>query len=290
MSALLALPLAAGGQRPAYDPQSVGWSRLELEATKFFMTARSEVVLATRPAAEAAADLIAPGKGRGLAPRGAESGRIDIRSRFLGRDSRVRFWFDPGDARALQRSSYDRSKKRRRHRTYRYTGGGVFSRTLRPAGGEEGRPHGRWTDVQDKYFATSRQRGRAAVTEAAGLLYLVPAGDFRFPGDSARVSVFTRGKVREVDVTVTGRERLRVDYVEVSGGRERSVRGTVDALRVAVRPRAAAGEERPDFKLLGLEGDIDIYLEPRSRAPLLVSGRIPGAGRVRLRLQRAVLD
>ncbi len=285
----LALPVLAGGGRAAYRPESVGWSRLELEATKFFITARSEVRLGVRPSAEAAADLIAPGEGRGLAPRSGDSGRIDIRTRFLGRDSRARFWFDPGDARALQRSSHDVSKKRLRHRTYRYTAAGVFSHTLRPREGEEGRPYARWTNVQDKVVPFANDRGRPVVTEAAGLLYLIPAGDFRAPGDKARVRVFTRGKVREVDVAVTSRERIRVDYVEVSGGGERQVQEEVDALRLSVRPRATEGEGETDFKLLGLEGDIDIHLEPDSRALLQVSGKIAVAGKVRLRLKRAEL-
>ena len=286
----LALPLLAGGGRAAYDPARVGWSRLELEATKFFITARSEVELAVRPSAEAGAELIAPGQGRGLAPRGGHSGRIDIRTRFLGRDSRARFWFDPGDARALQRSSHDASKKRLRHRTYRYTSVGVFSHTLRPGEGEEDLPYERWTNVQDKAVAFAGEWDGPVGTEAAGLLYLIPAGDFRAAGDQARLRVFTRGKVREVDVAVTGRERIGVGYVEVSGGRERAVRDEVDALHVTVRPRAAAGEDAGDFKLLGLEGDIDIYLDPRSRALLLVSGKIAVAGRVRLGLKRAVLE
>ena len=44
-----------------------------------------------------------------------------------------------------------------------------------------------------------------------------------------------------------------------------------------------------DHQLLGLQGDIDIYLEPRTRALLQVTGRIDVAGKVRLRLKRAVL-
>ncbi len=290
MIAMVALPLDATGARAVYRPQNVGWSRLELEASKFFITARSEVELAARPSAEAAADLIVPGEGQGLRPRGAQSHRIDIRTRFLGRDSRVRFWFDSRNARALQRSSHDLAKSRLRHRTYRYTRGGVFSHTLRPGDGEEDRPYAQWTDVRDKYFVFPRGKDAGpAVTEAAGLLYLVPAGDFRAPGDEARVRVFTRGKVREVDVRVAARERTRVDYVEVSGDRERQVQGEVDALRIALRPRVEAGEERSGFKLLGLEGDIDLYLEPRTRALLLVTGKIQIAGRVNLRLRRAVL-
>ncbi len=281
--------LAAAAVPAAYDLEAVAWSRLELEASKFFLTARSEVELAARPSAQAASELLAPGQGQGLAPRGTESGVLDIRTRILSRDSRVRFWFDPGDARALQRSSHDTSKKKLRHRIYRYTSGGVFSRTLRPADGEGDRPWASWSQVDDRFFSFDPAAAGVPVTEAAGLLYLVPAGDLRAPGDQDRLRVFTRGQVREVDVAVVGSERLEVDYVEVSGGGERTVDGKIETLKIAIRPRAGAGEDGSDFKLLGLEGDIDIYLEPRTRVPLMVSGKVDVVGTVRLRLRRAVL-
>ncbi len=288
MPALLAAATVASA---GYDPDRVAWSRLEFQATKFFLTARSEVELTTRPSSEAVSELLAPGgaqKGRGLAPRGAESGVLDIRTRILSRDSRVRFWFDPGDARALQRSSHDTSKKKLRHRTYRYTRGGVFSHTLRPADGEDQRPYSGWSRVDD-HFVGVAPAGGPPVTEAAGLLYLLPAGDFHAPGDQQRLRVYTRGRVREVDVKVVGKEHITVDYVEISGVGERAVDGKIETLRIAVRPRVGAGEDSGDFKLLGLEGDIDIYVEPKTRVPLLVSGKVEIAGTVRLRLRRAVL-
>ncbi len=296
MPALLATATAVpvGAGPAACDPASVAWTRIELMASKFFLTARSEVELAGRPSTEAIAELLvplrdeAPAAGKGLEPRAAESYRIDIRTRFLGRDSKVRYWFDPGDARALQRSSHDVSKKRLRHRTYRYTGGGVFSRTLRPGDGEDDLPYAGWSRIDHRFFAFP-SGGSPPVIEAAGLLYLIPAGDFRVPGDRQRVRVFTRGEVREVDVAVAAKERIRVDYVEASPAGERAVGGEVEALRVAVRPRVGQGDDDDGFKLLGLEGDIDIYLDPRTRVPLLITGRIQVAGRVRLRLRRAVL-
>ncbi len=303
LSVLMAAATAASA---SYDPDSVAWSRLEFQATKFFLTARSEVELGTRSPAEARSELLDPtalaplrrdgvasragdARGMGLAPRGARAGVLDIRTRILSRDSRVRFWFDPGDARALQRSSHDTSKNKLRHRTYRYTRGGVFSRTLRPGDGEDERAHTGWSLIDDNFVGLARAAGGPAVTEAAGLLYLVPAGDLHAPGDRDRLRVYTRGQVREVDVAVTGRERIAVDYLEVSDRGERAVDGKVETLRIAVRPRVGEGEDSRDFKLLGLQGDIDIYLEPRTRVPLLVSGKIEIAGSVRLRLRRAVL-
>ncbi len=279
-----------------YDPANVTWSKLELEASKLFLTARSEVELDCRPSSSALGELLdsrlltalADGKGRGLTPRGPQSGVLDIRSRILKRKSDVRFWFDPDDGRALQRSSHDRSKKRLRHRTYRYTQGGVLSHTLTPRNGEGNQPPTGWSQVDAKHF-DFEPLGESSVTEAAGLLYLIPAGEFHSPGDRERLRVFTRGKVREVDVAVAGKERLGVEYVEAkAGGGERPVDGSIDALRVTIRARAEGGSDS-DFKLLGLSGDIDIHLEPRTRVPLLITGKVDVLGTVRLRLRRVVL-
>jgi hypothetical protein len=285
---LMSLLLASAALAAPYDPAAVGWARLEFEATKFFITARSEVALAGRPASEAVAELLDPGgERRALAPRGAKSFRLDLRTRFLSRDSQVRLWLDPGDARALQRSSYEVSKKRLRHRTCRYLDDAVFCRNLTPGEGEEDLPYASWSRVDDEVQVL--QANGQVVTEPAALLYLIPAGDFRAPGDKQRLLILTHGQVREVEVEVAVPERIEVDYVEVAGGRERAVAGEVEALRVAVRPLGGAGEDAAEFKLLGLEGDIDIYLEPRTRALLLVRGRIDIVGTVNLRLKRAVM-
>jgi hypothetical protein len=41
--------------------------------------------------------------------------------------------------------------------------------------------------------------------------------------------------------------------------------------------------------LLGLQGDVVIHLAPRTRVPLEISGRVPRAGKVRIRLKRLAL-
>ena len=274
-----------------YDPQRVGWSRVELAASKLWVTARSEVELSRRPAAEAAAELFTPAAGAVLAPAGAESFLIAIRTRFLSRDSRVRFWFDPHDGRALERSELKLAGKRSRHRTYRYAAARVHAHTVEPADGEIGRPHADWTRVTDREVALPEGLDGAVVTEPAALLYAVPAAALEAPGDALQMHVFSRRRVNVVDATVASRETLRVDYLEVATAGERQVDGEVETLRVSLRPRPLAGEpDEGGIRLLGLEGDIDLYLDPRTRAPLLVTGKVDVAGRVRLRVRRVVLN
>ena len=287
---LLLLAADVSAQQP-YDPEGVAWSRLEFEATKFFITATSSVNLDSRPSAEAASELFAPAQGEPvLAPRGPATSRIDIRTRVLGRDSKVRFWFEPGDARALERSELSRSSKRRRLKIYRYARPGVHAHTVRPDEDEEAKPHDDWTRVADRYIPFPEDLNGAVVTEPAALLYAVPAGALNKPGDELVVHVFSRRRVTPVDVRVEERKRLQVSYVETSSTGDRTVEEEVETLRVTLRPRLDedAGSDA-GIRLLGLEGDIDLYLEPRTRTPLLVTGKIKVAGTVRLWLRRVVL-
>ncbi|MCP3959586.1 MAG: hypothetical protein GY719_17190 [bacterium] len=290
LAPLLVLAPSASAQAP-YDPGDVGWSRLEFEATKFFITARSAVDLDSRPAAEASSELFAPAEGeKVLTPSGPVTSRIDIRTSVLGRDSKVRFWFEPGDARALERSELSLSSKRRRYKTYRYAWPGVHAHTVRPHEGEEDKPHEDWTRIGDQYIPFPEDLNGAVVTEPAALLYAVPAGALNEPGDELVMHVFSRRRVTPVDIRVAERKRLRVDYVEATPAGERTVNEEVETLRVTLRPRPPEDDtDSGGIRLLGLEGDIDLYLEPRTRTPLLVTGKIKIAGRVRLWLKRVVL-
>ena len=287
LSALVA-PTLAGG---IYDPDRIGWSRLELEATKFFITARSEVDLTRQPVATVANELIAPSGDTPLSPGDEDSYLIAIRTSVLSQESRVRFLFEPTNARALQRSELSLSKKRQRHRTYRYANQGVHSRTLRPNDGEDRQAYSEWSDIVDKFIAFPTGLGAdVVVTEAAALLYAVPAADLDAVGDKVLMHVYSRGQVNPVDVMVAGQEKIRVDYVEAKRDGERSVSQEVDALRVTLRPHLPGPHlEGSSFKLLGLEGDVDLYLDPDSRALLQVTGKIKIAGSVQLQLRRVVL-
>ncbi|MEM7581836.1 MAG: hypothetical protein AAF560_00525 [Acidobacteriota bacterium] len=285
---LMIVGSAAEGQA-AYDPERIAWSRLELEASKFFVTARSEIELASHPPNVAADELIAPAGAAALKASALDHYLMAIRTRFLSQESQVRFWFD-SDAQALQRSELSLSKKRKRHRTYRYSATGVHARTLRPADGEDGRPYSAWTDSEDDFTPFPQALDPAAVvTEAASLLYAVPASSLESPGDSTRLYIYSRGQISPVEVTVKARERIAVDYVEVSAKGERRVQEDAETVRVALRPRQPEGGDSAEFKLLGLEGDIDLYLDAETRAPLLMTGKIRVAGSVRLHLKRVVL-
>ncbi len=291
---LMLLPLALTAPplhgRETYDPNKVAWTRLEFEASKFFVTARSEVELAKHRNDVAATELIEPAGAEALRASDSESYLIAINSRVLSQESQVRFWFDADDAQALQRSELSLSKKRQRHRTYRYAVDGVHAQTLRPGTGESEKPYSGWTDIESEYVPFPKGLDpTVVVTDATSLLYVLPAAALDQPGDSTLMYVYSRGDVSPVEITVKAKEQIAVDYLEVSAKGERQVRALAETLRIALRPHLPQGSKRSDLKLLGLEGDIDFYLDPQTRAPLLLTGRIKIAGSVRLHLRRVDL-
>ena len=281
LAAVLAPP--ALGQ---LDPSRVRWSKVTLEGKKLTVKLSSDIALESAPPGK---ELIAVSDANALRPRGAASQLLTLHTRVLSQDSRVRFWFESEDALALQRSELSITKKRKRHRTYRYTDRGVFAHTMTPGEGEENAQHERWSRVESGFtdYPAGLEEG-LVVTEASALLYIVPASDLTSRGETL-VHVYSKGTLNQVKLGVKGRERLKVDYVEEAPGGQRQVKGPVEALRVELRPRPPAGESKSNFKLLGLEGDVDLFVDPETRVLLQLAGRVSIAGSVKLRLKRAVL-
>ncbi len=276
------------------DPGRLQWSRLEYRASKFGISLTAEVELDAVPAAQAAAAFVSAGGERGLAPRGRETLRMVLDSRLPGRESTVAFWFEPDTAGALQREQLETGRKarRNRHKVARFTGGGVFHVVRRPTDGEVGLPHQRWSEGSEDFQRFQGLDG-AAVTEPAALFYVLAVGGLERPGDRVSLPMISKGRLFHVDLEVAGSERVRADYrVEGPQGRQ-EVDGPVEALHVRLTPRPLGGggsEEDSDavFEFLGLRGDVDLYLDPALRAPVLISGQLRWVGRGHIRLQRLV--
>jgi hypothetical protein len=133
--------------------------------------------------------------------------------------------------------------------------------------------------------------GGLVVTEPSALFYLLASADLSAVGDVVTTHVFSKNRLIQVDLTVTAVERLEVDYVEVSPPLERRVRGAKDLLRIILDGTPLGeGEADDDFELLGLRGNVVVFLDPEVRAPVQVSGKIKYAGKGNVRLQRVVLQ
>lgn len=286
--AAIALGAGADPSPPPLDPARVGWTRLSYTASKFGISSRSEVTLKHIGAAEARSALIAPPRGEGLVPHRNDNLLLRLDNRALGRDSHLDLWLDPQDATAYQRSLIEAGKKRPRYKVYRFLQNGVFSRRLFPEKGEEALPRERWSDVVEEIDRFDPSRG-GAVTEPAALFYVVAAAPLDKPGDRIELRVFSDRLVRPVEIIASGNERLEVDHVVHTAEGERRVKGPLETLRLIIHPRPVGDAKIKDFKFLGIEGDVELHLDPQTRAPVRISGKAPYAGKLRIVLTELVL-
>jgi hypothetical protein len=289
--ALAPSALAAGpATQSAFDPERPRWVIVDLSASKLLMTARARVESRILPADRISAPLLGTPSGAPVMP-GAEVLEMTYAASGFGRESLTTLLADPASGGALQRVQLD-GGSRQRQRTYRFTDVGAYHYTRWPAtSAEESLPAARWTKREEGMRPYGPGGVGQPVTEATALLWLAAAARLDVAGDRIEVLTFSRRHVNRVVVEVTGRRSVRVDFEELSpaGARQRS--GKTDALVLRLRgaPLEPAPGEEDDFELLGLHGDLELLLDPRTRAPLELHGRVKIAGQVTVRLRRAVL-
>lgn len=275
-----------------FDPARVRWSRLDFRASKLAVKATSEVRIRTEPFSRAAGRWLGSSTGRPLMPKGSEVVRIELRSEVLGKSSELDLWVDQVSGAALQRTQIESGKKVRhhRHRSLRFTDIGVFNSTYRAADDTVDRPYKEWK-LTESFKPHPEGLGRGGVvTEPSALFYLLAVANLDQVGDRVATYVYSKSRVMRVDLAVQGKTEIEVDYTEVTETGERNVKGRQEVVRLSLEgtPVDQDGTEK-DFEFLGLRGDVEIFLEPTSRIPVQISGKIRYLGKGHVRLQRVRL-
>lgn len=272
-------------------PDRVRWSSLTMKASKFGLSTESTVELRLVPARDALSELLSPPDGiEALTPRGGSVVWMEVRSDFLGLHSSTRFWLDAETGQAFQWIVVE-SGKRERYKASRALSDGVWVLRKNPARkSEEGKPHSDWTKVRDRVEPFVGLPPGEALSESAGLFYVLATAPLKVAGDRIQVYLQSDGKVFPVEIQVEREGKADVSYVRSGPGGERRVEGKVPGLLLSMRPLVPEGMDRRDFEFIGLEGDVDVWLDPEGRYPLEVSGKVAYAGKVRIRLRQAVLE
>jgi hypothetical protein len=268
------------------DASRVGWSAVQIKATKFFISMTAGVSVSEIDAAALRQTLIDPGEGSPTDP-GRSTQELVIEINGLGRSHETRLLLNALTGAAVQRTSHD-SRGRLRHRIYRFTDAGAWQMSWWPVGAEEERlPPGRWLEWSEQSEGlqpyTIEPVG-SIVTEPLGLLYIISAAPLSEPGDRYDTLAYMRGHVFPVHVEVIGRENLRVGFDDHSGQSTVRRKGEQTAIKLSIRGEAGEdGENR--FELFGMRGDILMHLDPETRAPLQLKGKIKFLGQVTMRIQ-----
>ena len=270
-----ALPVVAAGSEPP-------WQRLEFRAKKLFLSADAAVEF------DSAAALPVGDRCAGRPSLPASAPRIRIESSMLGRRSESSLWFAPESLKAYMRVQEERGS-RNRYKSYTFCQSSVAAERATPNAGEAGLPVSEWTHRYPLVHEVPA--GLAApLSEPSALLHLVGrlAAVPAEPGEASRtVPVFSNNQVLAVRIDRDPEAVPAVPGFSIGGG---PTPEEVTLVRFTLTPVAVGGEGRAeDFELLGLEGAIEILAARELQLPVSISGRLPPAGRVTVRLRHVEL-
>lgn len=280
--ALILLSAGASGQPTnpdrihQFDRTRLGWDRMELSATKYFVSMRVTMDLSTALEQGVGNDLrnlhtseLGNDEHSGLSIRYMTDG--------LGRRSNVQLVIDSGSGKALRRTSLETGSKHK-YRQYLLGKEDVLRLTRRPQDGEESRSAKDWSRVSEERIDYPSGT-RATVTEAGALIYLIAASHLEQPGDSFEILTLASDEFHWVKATVKGLDGVNLDYREESpaGTTRKTLRDK--AIRIVLSSRPVRPSHGDRFELLGLR-DIELFLDPRSRALFQLRGKVDYFGRI----------
>jgi hypothetical protein len=286
ITGLLAGPVAAQN----LNPERVHWSSVVMKARKFGLSATSRVDIRSITVAAGREELVRPEKaGRALEPTAKRLLRMQVESHLLGRKSEFSILLDSLSARAFQQLEVE-SGRRRRYKVQRFLEGGTWSERRYPRPGEAQKPALEWTDIQSGVEEHSAPVPEDLVTVPAGIIYVAAAAPLERSGDRLEILVAHRERIHRVEIVARGFTLLSANFVRSSDSAETGVRSRVPALHLTVRQVAARRRSSESLELLGLRGDLDLWIDPVHRYPLQIAGKVAYVGRVKIRLQEVEID
>ncbi len=209
---------------------------------------------------------------------------LQVESDIVGRKSTDRTFFENTTGRVLQRTKVKLGKDPYR-KSFRFTESALEWTRSAPISSQEaqqGEPA--WSKIEYFDAPYPQDPGCQVHSEPVTLLYLAAAHDWNAES-KIELCIYASKHWNRVEAKSIGLESLDVTYEQ--GGKEHKVQQA----RVIVLKAKGAGQSSGDdlFELMGLKGDIRIYLEPKSNLPLAIRGEMPWVGEVLVHLTKAEL-
>jgi hypothetical protein len=279
------------------DADRVPWTNLFYQTKNLMVDVSVDVALESLSANAVKAALIESRQGVGIQipENGAYklTNNIIIDSIFqppVKIDNQV--WFDPIDATALGRVRLRRGEDDFK-KICRFTSQGVFRHRKEPKDQTE-TPEDpeKWTDVRDTFYAYNLdQLGCVNVSERLLLIYIVSADDQLMNNKPQTLCMFAKRQLFQIMLKPAGLQKIEADYIEKKQPAQNRRKNEVEALKIMLesRPLKSDLDEVENFSFLGFHRDIVLFVDPASRLPLQISGVIPKAGRITVKLQEVGL-
>jgi hypothetical protein len=288
---------AAQPSRSGADRSAVHWESLAFKSSAFLGSVQTRVTLEELPADEVGGILIASPQEESVKPSGPRVFHLTVNSAIdplIGSDELLvtRVWFSPQASAALQRVRL-RKGKELWEKTYRWTASGVYRLRIRPQDAdEENLPVKRWTDRQNSFYPYDLQQSEcSSVSDPSVLLYVASTAGLAVGDDPRRLCAFNKKQLHLVQFQAEKSQLLKVNYLEKTPDGETRRQGEAEVLKVSFTTRSLFPDEAgaEPFSFLGLKGDFHIFIEKISRIPVQIGGKIPGFGKVAIKLEQALV-
>src|SRR5690554_2047919 len=268
-----------------YDLANFKPATLHYKASKFFVSAETQVQQRLIPSEQAAGQLLPLSQEEGRMPNQDKIILQTLKTNVMGQQSQIETWLNP-DAGILQRSSLYTGRKNW-FRTYRYIPAGAYSVKRQPASkGEQNLPHNQWSDVSTRFYQLEDVPLNHPLSETEALFYLISVAKLSQPGDELQLPVFDKDEVIGISVVVEKRVTLPVNFKEITDQGEKRISGKQEVLRARLSARPLGDQANAsDFEFLGYSGDVELYIDPQRRVILQMSGKYDYLGKVDIRLQ-----
>lgn len=296
MSLFLPFASSAAERIPALsmDKKTVPWKHLSFEGKEFFAKLSAEIELMSPLKSELDAAFIPSHLGVPVAITkfGALviDTKISVKSIFGKVKLRKIAWFDPVTLSAMQyvrqRRGIEDSKK-----TYRFTDKGVFRVVKKPIDKNEiAQPPEEWSASTEKFYPyDSEKKDCVNITAPIPVIYLISAlkiSDFEKP---VTICVFSKKKTVYLDIQKEPSEVFQLNHIEIKGGKAIYKNTSILADVFSLKARSISSSQAIDnFTLVGLQGNLRIYIDRESRTPVQLRGDYKGFGEIKLNLRQMV--
>ena len=273
-----------------FNPENISWSELTFSASVLFFTVDAEIKFKKLPVSQAVSDLINPNpvKSELVMPAQQQVYYLSSHTAKFGRNSTLEFWFE-GDLTALQRTQTETGRKTI-VRTYRFLQDGAYRKDRLPAQGEEKSPPANWSKTSSEFYPYPDALPSYKMTDNNVIFYAMSAAELYNKGDRVVFLTFDKEHINQVEIVLQGTKEIQTEYVAHTKNGKKRVRETVNALRLSIQSEPVNKNiDKEEFVFLGVKGDISLYIHPKTRIPLQVSGDADYIGQTDITLSRAVL-
>ena len=282
LALLAAIPAHAG--ITGMNPADAKWQSLHYTASRGIASLTVDInlsevkrstLIANTTAREGLPALAVPS-----GPVWALQSNIHLKHLFGDYSTDDRLWFQPADAAVVEREKI-RSGSKQYIKSYRYDGQATHRLRIRPDGkNQRKKPAAQWSDRDHSVYPYGNARKSCKVVSEPGALFYVAAAHDFSDGKAIQLCVFSDSALFHMNIKPVGRQTIEVNYALTRSGKTRQVKGHANALRLNISAQRLPGfSNNADFEVLDFKGDQTLFIDPKLRIPLRISGSLQGMGK-----------